>query len=37
MVPTKSERLYPLKFEMCRQDVRCSYRVSDIPDKLVEK
>jgi hypothetical protein len=36
IMPTKSEKLYPAKFEMCKLDPKCSYTVSDIPNSAVQ-
>jgi hypothetical protein len=37
LLPTKSEKLYPTKFEICRQDTQCSYTVDDIPNSFTEE
>jgi hypothetical protein len=36
LIPSKSENLYPTKFELCKQDLQCSYTVSDIPNSVAE-
>ena len=36
-IPSKSEKLYPVKFELCKSDIKCSYDVDDIPNSYAEE
>lgn len=36
IIPSNSEKLYPTKFEICKQDPKCLYDVDDIPNKVAE-